>query len=248
MLNRRDNCLQTLTDAPQAKRDLVETLDIPRSTLDDIVRKLDDAGLVTYQNGKWGLTNLGQYAIEAHANYTEQLESLLQVTPVVEELPSDTTVEYEFLIDADVYMAPTKIPDKTIEVFLDSVESATEIRGFTPIVMAGYAEDFYQAVTAGDDYQLDLVLPEDVFNQVRELYSEQTDEALTNDQITFVHCEVPATYTLWIADNDHAGIIVYTERGIQGILINDTDEALSWAVGQYEHVRDEAEPLVLQSQ
>ncbi|ELZ98122.1 hypothetical protein C440_02703 [Haloferax mucosum ATCC BAA-1512] len=238
LLNRRQECLQELTESPQAKRDLVDALDMPRSTLDDIVRKLDDAGLVAYRNGTWHLTHLGQYALDAYVDYANQIESLLRATPVIEELPPNTTIGYRFLIDADVYTAPTEVPDKIVRVFLESVESATEIRGFTPIVMAGYAEDVYRAATSGEEYQLDFVLPRDVFEQVQTLFPEKTHEATADKRITVAHRTVPSAFSLWIADDDHAGVIVYTDRGIRGILINDTEEALDWAVEQYERVRD----------
>jgi len=43
VLLKRYECLNALINHPQAKPELVDTLDMPRSTLDDVVRELEQA-------------------------------------------------------------------------------------------------------------------------------------------------------------------------------------------------------------
>ena len=47
-VNRRWDCLQASVEEPQEKRTLAETLSMPRSTMDTVVRELEGADLVTY--------------------------------------------------------------------------------------------------------------------------------------------------------------------------------------------------------
>jgi predicted transcriptional regulator len=243
ILLKRYECLCTLDNQPQAKRELVESLDVPRSTLDDIVRDLEHADLVEYHDGKWQLTLLGQYTLKHHTSYKEGLESLTNATPVIKELPRDTPVERRFLRDAEVHVATTPVPDEVMQVFLDAVESATHVRGVTPLAMAGYAEPFYRAGTTGSDAQLEVVLPLETFERLRTLHPDSTDRAMADDAITLYHADIPVTFSLWIADDDHAGLIVYADQGVQGILINDTDDALDWATSQYDRIQKDAEAL-----
>jgi len=243
ILLKRYECLRTLDNHHHAKPELVESLGIPRSTLDDIVRDLEHADLVEYRNGKWQLTLLGQYTLDHHSRYMEGLESLTDATPVIKELPRDTPVKRRFLIDAEVHVATTPVPDEVMQIFLDAVESATHVRGVTPLAMAGYAEPFYRCATTGSDAQLEAILPLETFERLRTLHPDSTDRVMGDDDITLYHADIPVTFSLWIADDDHAGIIVYADQGVQGILINDTDDALDWATNQYDRIQKDAEPI-----
>lgn len=242
-LLKRDECLRMLGNQPHAKPELVETLDIPRSTLDDIVRDLEHANLVEYYDGEWQLTLLGQYTVDYHARYRDGLENLTEAAPIIEELPQETPVERRFLIDADVHIATTPVPDEVMQVFLDAVESATHVRGVTPLAMAGYAESFYRCATTGSDSKLEVVLPLETFERLRTLHPDQTDKVMADQAVELYQGDVPVTFSLWIGDEDHAGLIVYADQGVQGIIINDTDDALAWATEQYDRIQENAEPL-----
>ncbi|WP_077152426.1 transcriptional regulator FilR1 domain-containing protein [Halorubrum tropicale] len=242
-LLKRYECLRALFDQPRQKRDLVDEIGIPRSTLDDIVRELEAADLVVYRDSKWQLTLFGQYMLKQHINYKEGLESLTNVIPIIKELPRDTPVERRFLRDVEVYIATTPVPDGVMQVFLDAVESATHVRGVTPLAMAGYDEPFYRAATSGSDAQLEVVLPLETFERLRTLHPDSTAKAMNDDDTTLYHADIPVTFSLWIADDDHTGLIVYADQGVQGILINDTNDALDWATNQYDRIRKDAEKL-----
>ncbi|MCG1008357.1 transcriptional regulator FilR1 domain-containing protein [Halorubrum lacusprofundi] len=56
---------------------------------------------------------------------------------------------------------------------------------------------------------------------------------------------IPFSFGLWIVDSEEAGIIIFTEQGIRGILMNDTDDALTWATNQYERAKQDADPIFL---
>ncbi|WP_049922507.1 helix-turn-helix transcriptional regulator [Halopiger djelfimassiliensis] len=244
LIEQRHAYLQAIATTPQSKQDLTDTLETPRSTLDDIVRELETADLVEYRDGKWHATVLGQIALEMYVDYNDRIERLLEAAPIIEQLPTDTPVGSSFLVGADVYVASNAIPDEVIRVFLEAVESANWIRCLTPLVLSGYVEEFYQSATAGEDYRLDIVLPVDVYKRVHDLHPEQAAKTIDDERIEFYSGAVPVTFSLWIADDDHAGIIVYANNGIQGILINDTADALTWAIEQYDRIKEDAEPLV----
>jgi|AntDeeMetagen134_2_1112570.scaffolds.fasta_scaffold00170_32 predicted transcriptional regulator len=244
ILLKRYECLRTLADQPRAKPELVESLEIPRSTLDDIVRDLENADLVEYPNGKWQLTLLGQYTLDHHTHYKKGLESLTEADPVIKELPRETPVERRFLLDADVHLATGPVPDEVMQIFLDAVESATHVRGVTSLAMAGYVEPFYRAATTDTDSHLEVVLPLETFERLRTLHPDSADKAMADDDITLYHTDVPVTFSLWIGDDDHAGLIVYANQGVQGIIVNDTNDALNWANEQYNHIREDAKPIL----
>jgi len=243
VLLKRCECLRALSVQPQAKRELVESLDTPRSTLDDIVRDLEDADLVEYHGGKWRPTVLGQCTLSHHTRYKNGLKSLTDAAPVINELPRETPVDRHFLIDADVHVATPPVPDEVIQVLLDAVEPATHVRGVTALAMAGHADSFYRHATTGSDAQLDLVLRPAMFERLRTLNPNQTETTMADENTTLYRGDIDIAFSLWIADEKHAGIIVYADQAIQGVIVNDTDDALDWASDQYNRIEKDATPV-----
>jgi len=41
---------------------------------------------------------------------------------------------------------------------------------------------------------------------------------------------IPYVYGLWIVDDTEVGVVVYTEKGIQGCILNDTETAVGWGL------------------
>jgi hypothetical protein len=63
--------------------------------------------------------------------------------------------------------------------------------------------------------------------------------------VRLYRASIPFSFGLWIADEDEVGIVVFTEQGLGGILVNDIDDALDWATDQYERVKQDADSVFL---
>ena len=62
---------------------------------------------------------------------------------------------------------------------------------------------------------------------------------------TVLSGEVPVEFGLWITDDTEAGVVVYGGQGIEGVLINDSPDAVAWAESLYERVAETASPAEL---
>jgi len=113
---------------------------------------------------------------------------------------------------------------------LQSVREASLVRGFAPKALIGSAMDFYDAAVTGDGYELELVLDGDVFDRLYELQPQETREAVEDPDVMLLRGAIPYVYGLWIVDDTAVGIVVYTEKGIQGCILNDTETAAGWGL------------------
>lgn len=242
VLFKREACLQTLEGNPLSKPEIVETLDIPRSTLDDIIRELEAANLVEYTDGKWQLTLFGQYTFEYHILYKNKIESIVDAEPIIDALPRDTLIERHLFTDADIYISSPPVPDEIMEVVLNAVESVNRVRGVTPVVLAGYCGSFYRCATTGTNSSLEIILSIDSFERLQKLQPDKTDEIIRDNNVEIYSGGIPIAFSLWIGDDDHVGLIVYANNGIQGVIINEKDKALKWANKQYERIQKSSEP------
>ena len=242
-INRRWECLQAIVEQPQEKRELVETLSTPRSTLDAIVRELEQASLVEYREGRWEATITGRSAADVYADCTDTLASIHAAGTLLDSLSGTPTVPAAVLEDAETFVASDPVPDAVLVEFLDRVAAADRVRGVAPRALSGYTDRvFTRAVESGTT--LEMVLAESVLAQLSALDPERVADRLTHERFSAYSGPIDVEFGLWIAEEPtHMGLIVYAERGIDGLLVNDSSTAVEWASDRYESVREAASPV-----
>lgn len=245
ILLKRYECLNALVNHPQAKPELVDTLNMPRSTLDDIVRELERADLVEYGDGDWYPTQSGRLACCAHRDYLDRLNSLKNVSSMIDSVDTSEEVSWAFIDGADTYENHSSVQDAVMTELLDFAEVATEIRVVTPNVVSGYADNFYQSGISGQDTTFEIIIPPEIHTWFQSTHPSAAKNILNDPNIDILQTSIPFSFGLSIFDHDHAGITIFTEHGIAGLLVNDTDDALAWAEEQYKRVKRDAEPLFL---
>lgn len=239
-VNRRWDCLQAIVEQPQEKRQLVETLQTPRSTLDAIVRELEQADLVLYHEGVWQPTVIGQCVAEMYADCTESLSTIHAAGSVLSPLAESADLPRAVLDGAETFEASAAVPDAILVEFLDRIAAADRIRGVAPCALSGYTEQvFTRAVDNGTT--LELVLAESVFDKLTSLTPKTIADGFDREGFSLYHGSVPVSFGFWIGDSPtHVGIIVYADCGIHGLLINESEPAVDWAIEQYESIIAEA--------
>lgn len=242
LLNKRYECLEAIGINSQSKRDLIDTLEIPRSTLDDIVRELEQKNLVKYQEGEWRTTVFGRCVLNIHDDYINDIGNMVSTQPVIQELPFNTPVDSCFLLDSEVFPASSSVPDEVVQVLLESIEPASRIQYFTPVVMAGYLEEFYKHAIK-NSYQIEIIFTNDVLEKLYGLYSNRVNNIFPSEEIIIYQGEIPMEFSLWIADEQQTGIMVYTDYGIRGVVRNNTNDAIMWAVELFNRIKHNAEPV-----
>lgn len=241
ILTKRHSYHCALIEQPRSKCDLEDELDGSRSTLDRALRNLADAELAKYEDGLWKPTPLGRCSYKTQEAYIDRLENLAEAAPLFNELSSESPVDCAFVLGADVYESDPSMPDALMQTLLDSVEGGQEVSVATPVVITGFVEEFYERVSRGENYSLDLLVPPDVSERIRGAFPALTDELLDDKNVSLHTGSIPFRFGLWIVDSTEAGLIVFTDEGVRGILVNDTPEALDWAKDQYERAKQDAD-------
>lgn len=242
IVHRRWDCLDALVDEPAPKGRLVDRLDTPRSTLDDIVRELESAGLAEYVDGQWRATTVGHYAHHSYDRFVGSLDGVDAVGSVLEPLSGVRSVPPAMLDGAVAHEATEPVPDAVIEEFLSRISASDRIRGFAPRAVSGYA-DAVPERAAEHQTSLEMVMTADIYKQLSTLYPSSDRPEAEREQLSLFAGSIPHEYGLWVADTSHVGLIVYTDHGIRGLIINDSDAAVEWGIEQYEQVRGTAVPV-----
>jgi predicted transcriptional regulator len=240
ILLRRREVLGAVCDGSGDKRAIVEQLDIPRSTLDDVMRELSEAGLVRYADGEWVPTTVGRCAREVHEGYVERIAGLAGAATVLEPL-SDPDIDPAVLDGCTVLEPDAVLPDRNVTAFTERVRNATSLRGLVPQALAGHVPSVHEEMVGDQEMTTELVFDTAVYDELLDIYPERTAVALDHDGISMYRASLDTEYGLWIADGNSVGVIVYAGGGARGILMNDSDAAVEWAVERFRAARDRAE-------
>jgi len=242
-VNKRWDCLQALIDEPQEKRALVETLSMPRSTLDTVVRELEQAELVTYRDGVWQPTITGQATAEVYADCTDSLRSIHAAGALLSPLTEQPALPTAVLDGAESYPAAEPVPDAVLTEFLDRIAAADRIRGVAPRALSGYTDRVFRAA-ADNDTALEMTMADSVFAQLSALDPETIADRLQGELLSLYRAPVDVEFGFWVGDDpDHMGLMIYADRGVHGIIVNDDPDAVAWATEQYESIHEAATPI-----
>ncbi|POG56558.1 helix-turn-helix transcriptional regulator [Haloferax marisrubri] len=247
LLVRRSSFVRSLAERPRDKRELADDLDTSRSTVDRVVRDLLDAGVVERVEGRYQLTCVGRCALGAYDECLDSLRGVHAGRDLLSMLPADAPLELAFLTGATVHTSSPNIPDSAIRELFSSIESAEHVYGVAPVALVGQLRPFYETATAGGTV-VEMIIDDELFDR---LVAVPTSRAVIVDQIrhesvTLYRGKVPFRFGLWATESE-AGVVVYTDTGVGGVARNDTEDAVEWANGQFETLRENAERLTLDS-
>ncbi|RDI71672.1 helix-turn-helix transcriptional regulator [Halopelagius longus] len=244
LLDRHD-VLQVLSRDPSSKREILPEVGVARSTLDNIMRQLEEAGLVAYADNEWHLTVFGQSAFALSREYREHLSDLHRASSLVDTPAEESPFDDSLLVGAEVYYPEETILDGVMQELLDAAKGASRFRIFTPAILSSYVEPFYESARHGDDPRVEVIVTPSLLEQLRVHHPDLLDRAITDSPFSFFTGETPESFGLWIADDRQVGVLVFGDTGIRGILVNDTDAALEWAEEYYERVKQTADAVFL---
>ncbi|ELZ32801.1 hypothetical protein C474_05995 [Halogeometricum pallidum JCM 14848] len=243
VVTNREPMLRALVQGPLTKPELTEAVDSSRSTIDRAVRELVDAGLVRRADGRYEATLAGRSALDAVEAFHDRMRGVESAAGVLSHLGPDAPIDSDFLTGADVHVATPEMPDSVVQRLFDSVESATHLRGIAPVALSGHLRGFYEAARA-NDARVEMVINADVLDSLVATTStrETLLAQLRDERVTILRGEVPFSFGLWLTETE-AGVVVYSDTGVRGIIVNDTADACAWAETWFETLSTDARRL-----
>jgi len=236
VLAKRKSIVRALREQPRSKRSIDDSLECSRSTIDRSISDLRDAGLVKYTDQRWELTAFGELAYRFRLRYLDYLDDVETASPLLEEIPDQKLISAAMLRGGTVHFATAPTPDLVMAEFVNYTSRGERVRVYTPAIVTGYLRSFYEGVTTNPSTKVEVVVAPDVFDRVTAAYPDLTQTIFEDVQIELLQAPIPSSFGLWIVDGDHAGLLVFTDSGIRGLLVNEDDAARAWAKDQYDMV------------
>jgi predicted transcriptional regulator len=241
---KRVEFLEALDETPMAKRDLVDRLDVSRSTVNRGIWDLEQYGLVKYDDGGYRLTVCGRLLHDQYRRYEAGAEAVGASADLLELLPPSAPVDVSFLRHVDIYIAEDPAPHVPVTVLSKIIREATQLQGLSRSHAAPKTVDALRELVAGRG-GAEIVFREAVYDHVDGAYDWIRDRVANGDLRAYLVDDLP--YGLVIADQGdrtYGCLVVYDgNSSIAGVLVNDTEAAAEWATDVFASYRERAEPV-----
>lgn len=243
VVDRRLDVLDAL-DRPREKRDLLDHVDVSRSTLDRAIRELEALGLVA-RDGGYHLTVTGRLVRELFDGLLSDLDDVGAARELLEHLPRDAPMSPAMLRGARVEVADDLSPTSVLDPVFELFREAERMRAFSvAISRPDYADEIRDFIRSGDLAVECIYTPELVAfaRENRANFASFVEESPVDPH---VHHELP--YALRVADlpdGRTVAITVYDDEWTpRGVLVNDSESACDWADEVFERYLETADPL-----
>lgn len=245
LLARRVAVLEAVLETPRTRPELVEALDISRSTVDRAVRELEGMDLVERQGSTYRASVVGRLAHEEYAELRAELLALEEVAPLLAVLPPDAPLSIDVLHGADVVVAREPAPHVPGSRLPEFIRGAEHLRNLSmaytnPETSEALADVLAEGGTA------EVVIEADLYQYLAEDAAVDTDRLLGADGVTVGVVEA-LPFGMIVADRPSGRevcLAVYdSDRTLEGILVNDTEAALAWADRVWERYSTAAEAV-----
>ncbi|GAB7017282.1 helix-turn-helix transcriptional regulator [Halostagnicola bangensis] len=243
-LLRRQELLEALVDAPGTKPELVDRIAVSRSTVDRGIADLLERDCVEKVDSRFQLTETGRLALEARLEFRTIIDQIQDATPLLDVAGLDS-VSLDLLRGATINVADPRHPWKVLDRSDEIVNAANAMYGTGPAVFPRFFDDISQSVE-NQGLFCELVLDDAVFDSLDASRIQMLRELVKADNGSLFLTDLDDSFAVWIfdlPDEEYAGITVYGSAGIEGIIYNDTPNAVSWARKEYRERKEAAELL-----
>lgn len=231
LVGQRADFLQYLCEEPAAKRDIIDSLDYSRSTVDRAINDLLDSGLIRTKDGKYVTTATGVIAVKQYRTHIDQSADIRDAHDALEPLPPDTRLDPAMVIGASINLTEEPRPYGALDPLKSALDQATKIRAFLPnIADSRYIERYRQRVEAGAT--VEMVLAPKLRETLTEQFPTDCKRMATGGSYTAYEGDVPP-FGVVIADQagvTTVSVVVYTDTGsVHSLIHTGTTDCVRWA-------------------
>lgn len=239
-VSRRRNVLERLEEGPDRKRNLVESLDSSRSTIDRAMRELERLSLVERADGGYRLTATGRLALAEHRRSLESLDAIAGVSDLLENVPPEAPMSVDALRGATVHEPEPHAPNEPLEAIAASLETADRFRGFAAAERGPRFRELLYERTVDGDLDAEILLTDDLVAFLLENRPEVVRDVVVRGGLD-VYSLPSIPYGLGIVEtpsSSRAFVVVYDGAAdVRAVIRNDSPTALEWANDVYRRFR-----------
>jgi predicted transcriptional regulator len=239
LLLRRDDVLSGIRDGPIRIRELTDRVAVSRPTVHRSLKELRKHDLIEQVPRGYVLTPYGESVLDKYRSILEEFDQVRENRELLLAL-DETRLPPAVLNGAAYTTALPFAPEKPFAEIEDVARGATEIRAFTPVIVARYVSLFYEQVTEGS-LRADTLTTTDVFEYLTSQWPTEFDEAIDAGlDVAVVDESLPFGLVVAEKPDPEICVIVYESGNFRGVIRNDSRDAVEWGRDVYRSYRQSA--------
>lgn len=245
LLARRSDLLDVLATGDHTKPELVERLDVSRSTVDRALRELEAEHLVTRTGREIRLTTRGGFIVDLNRYVTDISTTIDQVTEHLRQVPVEHRPHYAVFADATVVTAEDAAPHRPVSAFEDELSTVEGLASISMTVIPTLVERIKDKVLDGG-LEVDMVVSEPVLERLVTGHREALNDTIDREEVTLNQTDSELPYDLVVLD--HGGtrsalVLFHGDGGISALVQSTAPDAVAWAEDVFQRERARAEPV-----
>lgn len=226
------------------KRELIECIDKPRSTVDRDVRLLESASVVKRTPEGCELTPFGHLIKRMLSELFPAFSNACHAREIINHLPSEPAFPPKFLVDAEIIKAKSHAPEKPVRTICRHIENATSLRSMAPFILESYVNQLSSILDESKD-PVELLMTPTAIDRLIASYRSKFKHELETGKLKLIELsEIP--FGLFLIEQQCSSetiLVMLSERSVVGIIIAQSDLAREWGERIYKKYRTKGEPL-----
>lgn len=243
----RIRLLATLNESREDARTLVDKLDVPHSTVQRNLNKLEERGWIDVTvNRRYYTTPVGEMVLDSLDGLLSTVESMDGLAALVDCVPFDEfDIDLDMLADAECVVADTDTPAEPLNEFVELLAESAGFTLVTPHWNPVYSDVIERQLDAGNEVQ--LITTESQRPLLTGSGVGAIEKSLESDDLTVRLSEESLPFGIAIVDRQVA--LVGYRNGALRVLVESDDPAVAeWTDRYLNDIEATAKPLCKQIQ
>jgi predicted transcriptional regulator len=238
----RIRLLATPNESREDARTLVDELDVPHSTVQRNLNKLDDRGWIDATvNRRYYTTPVGEMVLDSLDGLLGTVQSMDGLAAFVDCVPFDEfDFDLDLLADADCVVADRHTPAAPLNEFVELLANSAGFTLVTPHWNPAYSDVIERQLET--DNAVDLVTAESQRSMLTGAGISSLEDALDSENLTVRLSDTTLSFGVAIVDRQVA-LVGYRDGALR-VLVESTDPAVADWVDQFlDGIEETANPL-----
>lgn len=239
----RVELLRALLDEPADLRDLKDELDMPRTTLQRNLKKLEKRGWITEGREGYSATPQGELIVDSFTAFLETVRSaddIVELTKWVDPRQVNLRRMKDVRVTTDGEDGGEP-PARVAELLRD----ASRLSAFVPRVAFECCDAVFQRLEEQEAFEAEIVLERGNEELLERRYPSRLKTALSAGRLRVLIYDGDLPYGLLLVD-DTLLILAFDEAGdMRAVLETSTEDSVEWGRRTYKGYREDAELSVL---
>lgn len=235
---KRAPLFELLRDGPRDTPELVDGLDMSRSTVHRTTRSFAERGLLRETEAGFELTGFGRTVADTVAAFRNQISAANELCTFLNTVePADVEFPLDSLADATVIRPKPHQPHFAVKRIIELIETSDTLRMISSVISPFYVDVAHREMMDGTE--IEVVFDQQVVEIVASEYADEATEAAATGRFeVYVRDGVP--FEMFVLD-DRVGMAAHDGDGIARVFVeSEMPAAVEWAEVTYKRYRENA--------